>query len=63
MPLRIAVVKYQEATLYSELKQLAITIPAANSTVFRNVYEVTVPSPGRERDYLIYVGFDEEGKG
>ena len=63
LPLRIAVVKYQEAVLYSDLKQLAITIPATNSTVFRNVYEVTVPSPGRDRDYLIYVGFDEDGKG
>ncbi len=63
LPLRIAVVKYEDAVLYSELKQLAITIPAENSTVFRNVYEVTVPSPGRERNYLIYVGFDEEGKG
>ena len=63
VPLRIVVVKYQEATLYSELKQLSITIPAQNSTVFRNVYEVTVPSPGRDRDYLIYVGFDEDGKG
>lgn len=63
LPLRIAVVKYQEAVLYSDLKQLAITIPAENSTVFRNVYEITVPSPGRDRDYLIYVGFDEGGKG
>jgi hypothetical protein len=62
VPLRIAVVKYEEAVLYSELKQLAITIPASNSTVFRNVYEATVPSPGRDRDYLIYVGFDEDGK-
>ena len=63
IPLRVAVIKYQEAVLYSELKQLAITIPATKSTVFRNVYEVTVPSPGRDRDYLIYVGFDEAGKG
>jgi len=63
VPLRIAVVKYEEAVLYSELKQLAITIPASNSAVFRNVYEATVPSPGRDRDYLIYVGFDEGGKG
>ena len=58
VPLRIVVVKYKEAVLYSELKPLAITIPAENSTVFRNVYEVTVPSPGRGRDYLVYVGFD-----
>ena len=63
LPLRIAVIKYQEAVLYSEVKQLAITIPATNSTVFRNVYEITVASPGRDRDYLIYVGFDEDGKG
>ncbi len=58
LPLRIAVVKHQKEVLYSDLKKLAITIPAENSTVFRNVYEVTVPSPGRDRDYLIYVGFD-----
>ena len=63
VPLRIAVVKYQEAVLYSEVKPLAITIPQQNSTVFRNVYEVTVPSPGKKRDYLIYVGFDAEEKG
>jgi hypothetical protein len=62
LPLRIAVTKHKTA-LYSDLKQLAITIPATNSTVFRNVYEVTVPSPGRQRNYLIYVGFDEEAKG
>ena len=62
LPLRIAVVKYQEEVFYSEVKTLAISIPASNSTVFRNVYEVTVPSPGRDRDYLIYVGFDD-GKG
>jgi hypothetical protein len=62
VPLRIVVVKYGEAVLYSELKPLAVTIPASNSTVFRNVYEATVPSPGRDRDYLIYVGFDEDGK-
>jgi hypothetical protein len=63
VPLRIAIVKYEEAVLYSELNKLTVTIPASNSTVFRNVYEATVPSPGRDRDYLIYVGFDEDGKG
>ena len=63
LALRIAVVKNQKVVLYSELKPLAITIPPQNSTVFRNVYEVAVPSPGRERNYLIYVGFDEDGKG
>ena len=63
VPLRIVVLKSPEPVLYSELKPLAITIPAANSIVFRNVYEVTVPSPGSNRDYLIYVGFDKDGKG
>jgi hypothetical protein len=63
LPLRIAVIKHQQAVLYSEVKPLAITIPASNSTVFRNVYEATVPSPGRDRNYLIYVGFDEDDKG
>ncbi len=62
LPLRIAVVKHQQEVLYSDLKQLTITIPAENSTVFRNVYEVTVPSPGRDRNYLVYIGFDEQGK-
>ena len=63
LPLRITVAKNPEPVLYSELKQVAVTIPTANSTVFRNVYEVTVPSPGRERSYLIYVGFDAGDKG
>lgn len=58
-PLRIAVVKYQEALLFSEILPLSITIPAQNSTVFSEVKEVTLPSPGKDRDYIIYVGFDD----
>ena len=34
------------------------TIPAAGSTVFTEVKEIAVPSPGKDRDYIIYVGFD-----
>jgi hypothetical protein len=62
LPLRIAVVKYQEATLSSELYPLSVTIPAENSTVFNEVREISLPSPGSDRDYIIYVGFDEAGR-
>ena len=58
-PLRIAVVKYQEAVLASQLYQLPVTIPPENSTLFSDVRTVTVPSPGGKRDYIIYVGFDD----
>jgi hypothetical protein len=59
VPVRVAVVKYQEAVLASELYKETVTIGPDLSTVFRRVYEITVPSPGEDRDYLIYVGFDE----
>jgi hypothetical protein len=62
LPLRIAVVKYQEATLSSELYPLNVTIPAENSTVFNEVREISLASPGSDRDYIIYVGFDEAGR-
>lgn len=62
VPLRIAVVKHQEAVLSSEIYNLAITIPPEGSTVFTEVRELNLPSPGRDRDYLIYLGFDETGK-
>src|SRR5687768_8710353 len=62
LPLRIAVVKYQEATLSSELYPLSVTIPAENSTVFNEVREISLASPGSDRDYIIYVGFDEAGR-
>jgi hypothetical protein len=62
LPLRIAVVKYQEAVLASELYPLQITIPPSNSTVFREVRELRLPSPGTDRDYIIYIGLDEKGE-
>jgi hypothetical protein len=58
IPIRIAIVKYKESVLATERFELAATIPARGSTVFTEVKEITVPSPGRSRDYLIYVGFD-----
>lgn len=63
LPLRIAVVKYKEAVLASELHPLNLTIPAIGPAVFTEVREVTVPSPGKDRDYVLYVGFDEKGEG
>ena len=59
VPLRIAIVKHQEATLASEGYQLSVAIPASNSTAFTEVHEITVPSPGNDRDYIIYVGLVE----
>lgn len=62
VPLRIAVVKYEEAVLASDVYNLAVTIPPQNSTVFREVREIALPSPGNDRDYILYVGFDENNE-
>jgi len=58
VPLKIAVVKYREAVLASETLSVDVAIPAQGSTTFTQVKEILVPSPGQDRDYLIYVGFD-----
>jgi hypothetical protein len=58
VPIRVAVVKFQESVLSSELHKETVTIGPQLSTVFRRIYNVTVPSPGDDRDYLIYIGFD-----
>jgi len=62
-PVRIAVVRYQENVLATQLDRLTVTIPPELSTTFEKVYEVTVPAPGADRDYIVYVGFDEAGRG
>ncbi len=62
VPIRIAVVKFQEAVLASELYKEQVTIGANHSTVFRRIYEIEVPAPGRERNYILYVGFDDGKK-
>lgn len=61
VPIKIAVVKYKESVLATERFSLATAIPSRGSTVFTEVKEITVPSPGRGRNYLIYVGFDVGG--
>ncbi|MGQ7792260.1 hypothetical protein ACUN0C_07620 [Faunimonas sp. B44] len=63
VPLRIAVTRAGESVVSSNLYRLSVTIPPELSTVFTEVYEITVPSPGNHRDYLIYLGFDEQAKG
>ena len=62
VPIRVAVVKFQEAVLASELYKEQVTIGANHSTVFRRIYEIEVPAPGRERNYILYVGFDDGKK-
>jgi len=62
LPLRIAVTRAGQIVLSSDLHVIQATIPPELSTVFAQVYEVTVPSPGEHRDYLVYVGFDDQAK-
>ncbi|MBZ8133349.1 hypothetical protein [Afifella sp. IM 167] len=62
VPVRVVIVKNEENVLASELYRVPVTIGPELSAVFSQVYELTVPSPGQDRDYIIYVGFDEEAK-
>jgi hypothetical protein len=61
VPLKIAVVKFKEAVLFTQGYTLAVSMPATGSATFAEVYEITVPSPGNDRDYIVYVGFDVGG--
>lgn len=58
IPLKIAVVKYREAVLATEVLSQDVALPAQGATVFTQVKDILVPSPGQDRDYVIYVGFD-----
>jgi hypothetical protein len=59
VPLKVAVVKYQEKVLAEEQYPLDVTIPADGATAFTEVKQIAVPAPGQgQRDYIIYVGFD-----
>jgi hypothetical protein len=61
VPVKIAIVKYRESVLALENFSVTTTLPTRGASVFTEVKEITVPSPGRSRDYLIYVGFDVGG--
>ncbi len=58
VPIKIAVIKYKESVLATDRFSPSIAIPQQGSGVFTEVREITVPSPGQNRDYLVYVGFD-----
>ena len=58
IPLKIAVVKYRESVLATEAFSKEVALPAQGATVFTEVKDILVPSPGQDRDYIIYVGFD-----
>lgn len=61
VPVRIAVVKFQEAVLYSEIEPISVQISDFDRTPdFVTVVNVAVPDPGEDRDYIIYVGFDRK---
>jgi hypothetical protein len=60
VPLKIVVVKNKEAVLAAERFTIDSAIPAAGSGVFTQVKDVLVPSPGEDRDYIIFVGLDVE---
>jgi hypothetical protein len=62
VPVRIVVVKHKEAVLSSNIFPVTATIPAQGSTVFTNVHEVVVPSPGEARDYILYVALGEKDR-
>lgn len=58
VPIKIGVVKYQESVLKDARFETTASIPAAGSAVFSAVQEIQVPSPGNDRDYIVYVGLD-----
>jgi len=62
LPLRIALVKHRESVIVSELYPISVTIPGSGAAVFSEVRVLNVPPLGKDRDYILYVGFDEAGE-
>jgi hypothetical protein len=58
VPLKIAVVKFRESVLAMQSYTVDAAVPPAGATTFTQVHEIAVPSPGQDRDYIIYIGFD-----
>ncbi len=58
VPLKIAVVKFQESVLAAQTYDVAVTIPPSGSAVFTEVKDILVPAPGQNRDYVVYAGFN-----
>lgn len=65
LPLRVVVSKQGAGPLYSELFKVPVTIapPALGADFSHVVQQVAVPAGPQERDFIIYVGFDEGKKG
>nr|WP_306265274.1 hypothetical protein [Pararhizobium sp. IMCC3301] len=61
VPIRIAVVRFQDSVLYSQIHPVSVQISEFDKTPeFVSVVNVTVPYPADERDFIIYVGFDRK---
>jgi hypothetical protein len=58
VPFKIAIVKYRESVLATEAYTVTVAVPPTGSSTFTEVHEINVPSPGSDRDYIIYVGFE-----
>jgi hypothetical protein len=58
VPLKIVVVKFREAVLVTQAYTVDAAVPPAGATTFTQVHEIAVPAPGKDRDYIIYIGFD-----
>ncbi|MEP0519827.1 MAG: hypothetical protein ABJO09_07920 [Hyphomicrobiales bacterium] len=63
VPVRVAVVKFQESVLYSEIHPVSVQISNFDRTPdFVTIVNAAVADPGTDRDYIIYVGFDSQEK-
>lgn len=58
VPFKVAIVKFKESTLATQGFTVAANLSQSSSTTFREVQEITVPGPGSDRDYIIYLGFE-----
>jgi hypothetical protein len=61
LPIRVAVVKQFQAPLYSELVKVPVTVtePDFAADYSQVVEQISVPIGPNDRDYIIYVGFDD----
>jgi len=58
VPLKIVVVKFRESVVVTQAYTVDAAVPPAGATTFTQVHEIPVPAPGKDRDYIIYIGFD-----